>query len=96
MFQAEVRSGSEREGGEQRGEEDASEPESLSFQNLRASHRRLKEQHRQQQHHGECRLLIPVILLPVDDETFPCTKNISNLGLQRMTAILSLRWSKLV
>ena len=77
-------------------EEDASEPESLSFQNLRGRRRRLKEQHRQQQHHGECRLLIPVILLPVDDETFPCTKNISNLGLQRMTAILSLRWSKLV
>ena len=77
-------------------EEDASEPESLSFQNLRGRRRRLKEQHRQQQHHGECRLLIPVKLLPVY-ETFPRRKkHISNLGQQRMTAILSLRWSKLV
>ena len=70
-FQAEVRPGSER--GERVREEDASEPESLSFQNLRGRRRRLKEQHRQQQHHGECRLLIPVILLPVD-ETFPRRK----------------------
>ena len=72
-FQAEVRPGSER--GERVREEDASEPESLSFQNLRGRRRRLKEQHRQQLHHGECRLLIPVILLPVY-ETFPRRKNI--------------------
>ena len=75
-FQAEVRPGGERgERGERVREEDASEPESLSFQNLRGRRRRLKEQHRQQLHHGECRLLIPVILLPVD-ETFPRRKKI--------------------